>query len=319
MSRARYLLGRLAFAVATAYALLSVTFLFVAFAPDPNEVFVQMAAAMSGQDTEAALEGYRAARNRDRPLLVRYLGWLEAYTTFQWGQSRTLGEPVVDLILVRGWRSAVYVVPGLAIAGIGGGIVGMWEGIRSRSVSARFTSAVTVLVGAVPRYWLGYLLAILAFTHLGQSNFFIWVETGPLSPENLPRMLLAAVTLASGVMVVQVRYVRSGTAEYIRTPAAKLLRMKGGQDRHQAKHALRLLGSSFLTLFLTEALTVLFLGMYVVEAVFDIPGFGELSLHAIRQRDIPLLLGTTFVPILFGLATTLFQDVVETLLDPRME
>lgn len=319
MNRTRYLLSRLAFVVVAAYGLLSLTFLFVAFAPDPNEVFVQMAAALSGRDTEAALEGYRAARNRDRPLLVRYLDWMYAYTTFQWGQSRTLGEPVIDLILTRSWVSIVYVVPGLAVAAIGGGCIGMWEAIRPNSVLARLSSASSVLVGAVPRYWLGYLLAILAFTHLSLSHFFIWVENGPLSPENLPRMILAALTLATGVMVVQVRYVRSGTAEYIRTPAAKLLRMKGGRDRHLARHALRLLGSSFLTLFLTEALTVLFLGMYVIEAVFDIPGFGQLSLYAINQRDIPLLLGTTFVPVLFGLSATLFQDVVETLVDPRLE
>jgi len=319
MSRGRYLLGRLAFVVAAAYALLSVTFLFVVFTPDPNETFVQLAAAMGGRDTDAALESYLAARNRDRPLLARYLRWLYAYTTFQWGQSRTLGEPVIDLILIRSWRSAVYVVPGLAVAAVGGGLVGMWEAIRPDSVLARLHSGGSVLLGAIPRYWLGYLLAVLAFAHLGFSNFFIWVEKGPLSPENLPRMILAAITLATGVLVVQVRYVRSGTAEYVRTPAAKLLRMKGGRDRDLAKHALRLLGSSFLTLFLTEALTVLFLGMYVVEAVFDIPGFGQLSLHAINQRDIPLLLGTTFVPVLFGLTAMLLQDVVESLLDPRLE
>lgn len=319
MSRARYLLGRLAFVVVAAYGLLSVTFFFITFTPDPNEAFVQMAAAMGGGDTDAALETYRAARNRDRPLLSRYLGWLYAYTTFQWGVSHTLDEPVIDLILTRSWRSAVYVVPGLAIAAVGGGAIGIWEAIRPDSVLARLSSGGSVLVGAVPRYWLGYLLAILAFTNLGFAHFFIWVDTGPLSPENLPRMVLAAFTLATGVMVVQVRYVRSGTAEYVRTPAAKLLRMKGGRDRHLAKHVLRLLGSSFLTLFLTEALTVLFLGMYVIEAVFDIPGFGQLSLHAINQRDIPLLLGTTFVPVLFGLTATLLQDVVESLLDPRLE
>jgi peptide/nickel transport system permease protein len=319
MSRARYLLGRVGFVVAAAYGLLSVTFLFIAFTPDPNETFVQMAAALSGQDTNAALEGYRSARNRDRPLLTRYLDWMYAYTTFHWGYSRTLGDPVIGLILERSWVSAVYVVPGLAIASLGGGFVGMWEAIRPNSTLARLSSVGSALVGAIPLYWLGYLLALMSFLYLGYTKFFIWVEGGPLSPVNLPRMVLAAVTIASGVMVVQVRYVRSGTAEFLRTPAAKLLRMKGGRDRHLAKHALRLLGGSFLTLFLTETLTVLFLGMYVVEAVFDIPGFGALSLYAINQRDIPLLLGTTFVPVLFGLLGTLLQDIVESIIDPRVE
>lgn len=302
-----------------AYAVLSATFFFIALAPDPNEVFVAAAAAMGGGDSEAAVDAYRAARNRDSPLLVRYARWLLAYSTFQWGQSRTLGEPVLALIGSRGWNTLVYALPGLAVAAVGGLVTGMWNAIRPHSLLARLAATGAVVVAALPSYWLGYLLAMLAFMHLGLGNFFIWVDGGPFRPENVPRMVLAAVTIAAALLAVQMRYVRSGTAEFVRTPAAKLVRMKGGHDWDVARHALALLGASFLTLFLTETLTVLFLGIYVIEAVFDIPGFGALSLYAIQQRDIPLILGTTFVPVLLGLLGTFLQDLVEAALDPRLE
>lgn len=115
------------------------------------------------------------------------------------------------------------------------------------------------------------------------------------------------------------RYVRSGAAEFLRTDAAKLVRMKGGRDRDVVRHALCLLGASVVTLFLTESLRVLFLGVYVVETVFKIPGFGQLSLQAIEARDVPLIRGTTFIPVLLGLFGTFARDLVETALAPRVE
>lgn len=320
MSRTRYLLGRLAFVVLAAYALLSVTFFFVALTPDPNEAFVAMAAAMGGGDTEAAVAAYRAARNRDVPLLTRYVGWLVAYTTLDWGTARAVAEgPVLDVILAVVPNTLAYVVPGVVFAAGGGMVVGVWNAVRPRSLLGRVAAAGAVVAGAVPTYWLGYLLAMQAVQRFGLLHFYRWNPATTLTGTNLPNLLLAAVTIASALMAVQLRYVRSSTAEFVRTEAAKLVRMKGGRDRDVVRHAVRLFGASMLTLFLTETLTVLFLGIYVVETVFEIPGFGQLSLDAIRARDVPVILGTTFVPVLFGLAATFLQDVVEAVLDPRLE
>lgn len=320
MSRTRYLLGRLAFVVFAAYGLLSVTFFFVALTPDPNEAFVAMAAAMGGGDTESAIAGYRAARNRDVPLLTRYVGWLVSYSTLDWGTARGLTrEPVLGLIADAVPKTLAYVVPGVVFAAGGGVAIGVWNALRPRSLFGRAAAIVAIVAGAVPSYWLGYLLAMQAVTRFELLRFYRWNETATFAGTNLPNIFLASVTIASILLAVQLRYVRSSTAEFLRTEAAKLVRMKGGRDRDVIRHGLRLFGASMLTLFLTEALTVLFLGIYVVETVFKIPGFGQLSLDAIQRRDVPVILGTTFVPILLGLAATFLQDLVETSLDPRIE
>jgi peptide/nickel transport system permease protein len=323
MSRTRYLLGRLGFVIIAAYGLLSVTFFFVALTPDPNEAFVQMAAAMGGGDTEAALEGYRAARNRNVPLAKRYVGWLIAYTTLDWGNAQLFvgGEShsVTELIRTHGIRSLAYVIPGLTLAAIGGVAMGVWNAVRPHSLAARLAVVGAVVLGAVPSYYLGYLLAKTAVDEFELLHFYDWSESGVLAASNLPNIFLAAITLAAALIVVQVRYVRSGTSEFVRTEAAKLVRMKGGRDRDVIRHALRVLGGSIVTLFLTEAVTVLFLAMYVIEAVFSIPGFGHLSLQAINARDVPLILGTTMVPVLIGLLGLFLQDLVEVALDPRVE
>lgn len=316
--RARYLLGRVGFVVVTAYLLLSVTFFFVALTPDPNEAFVQMAAAMGGGDSDAALAAYRTARNRDIPLVERYVNWLVGYTTFQWGTSFSTGRSVLGVVADRLTISLYYLVPGVAMAAWGGLSVGMWTALRPKSIPGHLTAGSLVAVGAIPSYWLGHLIIQFALQHLGMTHLFRWAG-GPLAGSNRYKTVFAALTIAVALLVVQLRYVRSGTAEFSRTTAAKLVRAKGGRDIDVARHSLRLLGASFLTLFLTESLTVLFLGMYIVETVFRIPGFGELSLLAIERRDMPLILGTTYVMVTFGLLGTLAEDVVEVILDPRLE
>lgn len=306
----RYLLRRLGFVVVASYVLLSVVFFFVALTPDPNEVFVQFAAAQSGGDTEAALEQYRAWRNRDRPLLDRYVGWLVAYSTFNWGVSPTLHDPVIDLLAERVPRTLAYAVPGMLMASLGGLATGMWNAIRSRSPYSRAVTGVAVVVGSFPSFFVGYMVLLFAVWHLRMHSLF--------TPMNPRRVAMAATTLGISMLAIQLRYARSNTAGFLRSETAKLVRMKGGTDRTLAQHALRLFGASFLTLSLTEALGMLFMGIYIIEAVFQIEGLGRLGIHAINRRDVPLILGTTFVPVLFGLVTTLLQDLVQAALDPRI-
>jgi len=272
-------------------------------------------------DTETAVSGYRAARNRDVPLLTRYVGWLVSYSTLDWGTARAVGagEPVLELVWNALPNTLAYVVPGVVFAAGGGVVVGVWNALRPRSLLGRAAAGVAIVGGAVPSYWLGYLLAMQAVERFDLLHFYRWNETATFAGTNLPNLLLASVTIASVLLAVQLRYVRSSTAEFLRTEAAKLVRMKGGRDRDVIRHGVRLFGASMLTLFLTEALTVLFLGIYVVETVFKIPGFGALSLDAIEARDVPVILGTTFVPVLVGLAATFLQDLVEVALDPRIE
>lgn len=316
--RLRYLLGRIGFVVGASFTLLSLTFFFIALTPDPNEAFVQMAAAMGGGDTESALAGYRSARNKDIPLLTRYGQWIVGYATFHWGVSFSVGEPVFDVVVDRLGLSLYYLLPGVVLAAVGGLTMGLWNAMRPNSRIGGGFAGFAVVLGAIPTYWLGHLAVMFALKYLGMTKLFQWNEAGPFAGSNSYRIAAAAVSIAAALLVVQLRYVRSGTAEFDRTTVAQLVRAKGGRDRDVARHALRLLGGSFLTLFLTESLTVLFLGMYVVEQVFRIPGFGSLSLLAIDQRDMPLILGTTFVVVVFGLLGTLVEDVVESVLDPRL-
>jgi len=59
-------------------------------------------------------------------------------------------------------------------------------------------------------------------------------------------------------------------------------------------------------------------GAVVIERVFGIPGMGSLSIDAVGQRDIPVVLGTTLLLSVVTLLSMLAADVMTAHFDPRM-
>jgi peptide/nickel transport system permease protein len=60
-------------------------------------------------------------------------------------------------------------------------------------------------------------------------------------------------------------------------------------------------------------------GSILIETVFSWPGTGFLLNSAIFQRDLPLLQGTILVLALFFVVLNVVVDVVQSLLDPRVQ
>ncbi|MFC6992486.1 ABC transporter permease subunit [Haladaptatus sp. GCM10025707] len=60
------------------------------------------------------------------------------------------------------------------------------------------------------------------------------------------------------------------------------------------------------------------LNVYVIERLFGIGGIGRLSLFAILQRDLPLVIGTAMIIVLASVVISLLQDVANTIIDPRV-
>ena len=56
----------------------------------------------------------------------------------------------------------------------------------------------------------------------------------------------------------------------------------------------------------------------VVEAVFAIPGMGNLIVHAAIHRDFPVVQGVVFAMVLVVVTINLLADVLYGVLDPRI-
>jgi peptide/nickel transport system permease protein len=102
-------------------------------------------------------------------------------------------------------------------------------------------------------------------------------------------------------------------ADYVRTARAKGL----SEWRVVGHHALR---NSLITVTTVMGLQLgaLISGAVVTETVFQIAGFGRLTIEAVNQRDYTLIQGVVLVAAVGYVVANLLVDVVYSLLNPRI-
>lgn len=308
---------RVGSAILAAYLVVSLAFGFVTLTPDPNQAVVAHETARHGGDVDQAVSAYRAAHNLDDPLAERYVRWLVGVTTLEWGNSFSAGQPVVDL-LAHGLRyTAAYVVPATLIATLGV-FVGYHAAWRRQGLSSRAETFLSYVAFGIPNFWLAVVLLFFGAEWFGLSAPS-YQFAGAWGLDELSRFTLPTLVLATGMFATVVRYARTGSLETFNQHFVEVARAKGVSELGVARHVLRSLVASLLSLFTAELVGVLVLNVFVVEFVFGIPGIGQLTLGAIQQRDLPLVLGTTMVVVFVGIGGSLLTDLATMMLDPRVD
>lgn len=323
---ARWLSKRLLLAAFSAYLVMSLAFGLVALTPDPGEgqVAYQVARETGGNATavEAALEDYREARNRDVPIEDRYVGYLVDATTLHWGASFSQGRPVSAVVADRVPATARYVLFGLALATLGGLVLGAYGALGHRSLGDRAVSIVVYGLFGVANFYLAYvfLLETDSLSVLGPT-------AGPLAflpdwlagPAPLLGVVVPGTILATTLLAGQLRYARSASLQYVDQEFVKLLRSKGAGPLRIGRHVVRNASIPLLSLVFSELFAVLVLESIVLEHAFGIRGVTVLTLTAVQRRDLPLVVGIAMMVALVGVLANLLQDVAYRLLDPRVE
>ena len=59
-------------------------------------------------------------------------------------------------------------------------------------------------------------------------------------------------------------------------------------------------------------------GAIITESVFSLPGMGKLSIRAVVESDLPVLVGTTMVAAVFIVLANVVVDIMYGVLDPRV-
>ena len=84
------------------------------------------------------------------------------------------------------------------------------------------------------------------------------------------------------------------------------------------KHALRNALIPVIT-YIGMDLAFLMGGAVVTETVFAWPGLGRLAVQALRQQDIPMVLGTVLFTSTVIVIANLLTDLSYALVDPRVK
>jgi peptide/nickel transport system permease protein len=203
------------------------------------------------------------------------------------------------------------------IIGVGLGVLAA----RKRGRAADTGSTVFVLVGtSLPTFLTGLLLLVFVVVKwrilpFPSGNYTPLLEN-PL--EWLNTMILPWITLAFAYAALYTRFVRNAVIEtlsedFIRTARAKGLSEKVILRKHTLRAAL-----APLTTMAGLDFAGLLGGAILTEAVFNLPGLGRLSLGAVVDFDLPIIVATTILAAAIVIFMNLLVDILYAFIDPRV-
>ena len=296
---------RLLLFVPTLWAIATVTFFLVRFAPGgPFQSEKEMPATARTQLMH--LYGL------DRPLGEQYGRFLANALHGDLGPSYKYPQRQVRDIIRDGVRvSAELGAWALLLAVLVGVPLGIVAAVRQNRGADHAAMALALVGVSVPNFVLGPLLVLVLSLGLYWLPPALW--NGPES------RVLPVVTLSVAYIAYIARLTRAGMLEVLRQDFIRTARAKGLSERVVVmRHALRL-GILPVVSYLGPAAARIMMGSIVVEQVFAVPGLGRQLVGAAFNRDYTLVLG---VVLFYATALMLLNLVVDVLygrLDPRVE
>lgn len=315
MSYLRFVARRAAFAVFSAYVVITAAF-FIADLMVKKQLSEQLAIARYGGADPEELERLRTSfigrRGLEPPLYERYVDWLVNVATFEFGFSFAYRKPVLEVLKDVVPTTLAYVLPGVALAVLLGVALGLFAALaKDGAFDTSVRAGVYALLG-VPAF-----MVIIYYHYLSGQGLGTVAGVDLVAPTLSPTVL-AALTVATSLLAGQLRFARTAALEQTGRAFVKLLRAKGAGRVRLARHVLRNSAVPIVSLSMSELLAVLMLDIYIIEAVLPITGLASASLRAVRAGDTALIIWTSLVLVFIGIAGNFLQDVTYGYLDPRI-
>jgi len=277
------------------------------------------AAAIAGiSATPAQLAQLRVDLGLDQPLLVQLLRYYEGLVQGDLGRSLLLGKGVFAATMERlpvTIGLSLYALVLTLIIGIASGII---AALRQNSLVDQAAMMFAMIGISVPSFFLGLIMIIVFAVHLGwlptggYVNFFD-DPMGWLRSTTMPAISLAL--LQAGLLA---RITRSSMLEVLRQDYIRTARAKGLPQRQVIlKHAL---ANALIPIVTVVGIIVSLLisGAVVTEALFSLPGMGQLLTQAVLNRDYPMVQGGLLLVTTFLVMVNILVDVLYAVIDPRV-
>lgn len=258
----------------------------------------------------------------DRPYWEQFLRWVGRALQGDLGTSIASGRPVTSEVLRAVGNTLILASVATVIGFFFGLLFGFVGGYFRDSAIDKTASALAVVGVSVPHYWLGMVLVIIFSSQL---NWLPPTGAGPgassdWTPDwaHIRHLILPAVTMSVIPMGIIARTIRALVADILSQDFVQALRAKGLGELGVFLHIVKNAAPTALAVMGLQ-LGYLLGGSILIETVFSWPGTGFLLNAAIFQRDLPLLQGTILVLALFFVLLNLIVDLLQSLLDPRIQ
>ena len=278
--------------------------------------------------SDEVVEALKKQYGFDKPIHVRYGIWLSNLVRFDFGDSFSYEEPVIDVIVARLPVSLQFGLISLFIAYLVCIPLGVTKAVKDGSAFDVASSVVLFIMYSVPPLILGILLLVF----LAGGSFLDWFPLGGLHSDEyydlnlwekiidrIHHFVLPMICYIFGSFTVLTLLMKNSLLEvirldYIRTARAKGLDEKKVIYKHSLRNALIPIAtglSSFLGVFLA--------GSIIIEQIFNIEGVGLLGYKAILDRDYNVIMALIFLQSFLMLIGRIVSDFLYVVIDPRID
>ena len=308
---AAYVIRRLWQMIPTlAGVILLIFFLFNWVGGDPAQV---LAGKISNPEQIANI---RKQLGVDQPYWYQLWVFVQQVFTFDFGRSWSTNEEVSKILLTRVGPTLTIMVPVLFIetmlAVAFAIMVAYVRGsLTDRTIMVICTTAMSIsfLVYIIFAQWLfGFKLGW--FPVQGWSESF---SRNLLTYAPLPVMLAIFVGLAPQLRLYRSFFLEEINQDYVRTARAKGLPEKKVMMKHVLRNALIPILTN-IGIYLPG----LFVGSFLLEVFFSIPGLGREIVTAVNRSDFPVIKAVTVYLAMLTMFINLLVDVLYKLVDPRV-
>ena len=247
----------------------------------------------------------------NKPFLIRFFSYIKDIVLhFNLGVSYQTREPVINDIMAKFPNTLKLTIFSMSLSAIIGISFGIISAVKQYSALDHICVVTALVFACIPGFWLGLMLMMLFSLKLG------WLPS--YGAESLKNFILPTLTVSMTSAAGLLRLTRSAMLETIRQEDIRTAKAKGAsKKRIIIKHALRNALMPVVTTLGTSFGASLG-GAIIAETVFAMPGMGTLITTAIRQKDIPMVMGSTlFLAVLFSLII-LLVDILYAVIDPRI-
>ena len=306
-----YLIRRLWQMIPTlAGVVLLVFLLFKFFGGDPAEILGGLNA------TPEQIDAIRQQLGLNEPLWFQLWIFVKGIVTFDWGRSWATNEAVSSLFATRLPATLTVMVPILVLDVLLALPFAMWVAYRRGSLTDRSIMVITTVALSISflvyiivgQYLFGFQLGW--FPVQGWSDS-VWTNLVTYVP--LPVLLAAFVGVAPQTRLYRSFFLDELGQDYVRTARAKGMT----EGTVLFKHVLR---NALIPILTNVSLQLpgVFIGSFLIETFFSIPGLGREVLLAVNRSDYPVIQAVTIYLAFLTMVINLATDLAFKLVDPRV-
>ncbi|SIO23468.1 ABC transporter permease [Salinivibrio sp. ES.052] len=276
--------------------------------------------------SEAERDALRDEMGLNDPFITKYTRFVGKAIQGDLGNSYFFKRPVVDVIMDK-LVATLELVAGAALIIVVVSIpLGVYSAIHPNSFLTKIIMGFSIVGISIPVFLTAIMLMYVFSIELGwlpsygrgeTANWLGW-ESGFFTLDGLAHLVLPAVSLASIMLPLFIRLVRSEMLEALGTEYVKFARAKGlPENKVYYQHALK---NTMLPVVTVGGVQIGTMIAYTIltETVFQWPGTGFLFLEAINRVDTPLITAyVIFVGLIFVVTNTIV-DLLYGLINPTV-